>query len=97
MICRRIALTLLILVLGALSLSAQSRVSDRRKAIRKIEHVLEYIDHNYIDEVPLDTLVEAALVAIFDKLDPHSRYMPTAEMRKMMDMLHSEFAGIGIN
>lgn len=97
MMYRRIALTLLILVLGALSLSAQSRVSDRRKAIRKIEHVLEYIDNNYIDEVPLDTLVEAALVAIFDKLDPHSRYMPTAEMRRMMDMLHSEFAGIGIN
>lgn len=83
-------------MLCVMSLSAQNRVGDRRKAIRKIEYVLDYIDQNYIDEVPLDTLVEAALVAIFDKLDPHSRYMGEEEMRKMHNMMDSEFAGVGI-
>lgn len=94
---RRIVLALLILSLSVVSLSAQSRPRDRRKAVRKIEYVLDYLQQNYIDEVPLDTLVEAALVAIFDKLDPHSRYMPTNEMQDMYSILHSQFAGVGIS
>ena len=94
---RRIVLTLLILMLSVVSLSAQSRPRDRRKAARKIEYILDYLQQNYIDEVPLDTLVEAALVAIFDKLDPHSRYMPTDKLQNMHNILHSQFAGVGIS
>ena len=62
---RRLILTLLIIVLSVVSLSAQSSARERRRAARKIEFVLDYLQRNYIDEVPLDTLVEAALVAIW--------------------------------
>lgn len=94
---RRIVLALLILTLSVVSLSAQSRPRDRRKAVRKIDYVLNYLQQNYIDEVPLDTLVEAALVAMFDKLDPHSRYLPASEMQNMQRVLRSQFAGVGIS
>lgn len=94
---RRLILTLLLLVISVATLSAQSSARERRRATRKIEFVLDYLQRNYIDEVPLDTLVEAALVAMFDKLDPHSRYLPPEEMHKMYRVLNSQFAGVGIS
>lgn len=93
---RRLATIALLLLLSVATLSAGKPRSELKDAKRKIGRVLDYIDRHYIDEVPLDTLAEAALVAMFERLDPHSRYLSREDMRSMRSMLRAHYAGVGI-
>ena len=92
---RQVVILALLLLFGIAPLSAQSSAQDWRKAKRKINKVLDYLKDNYVDEVPLDKVVESALSATLDELDPHTRYLPRKEMEQMYERLRSQFAGIG--
>ena len=62
----------------------------------KISTLISAIDRMYVDSVDVDTLIEAALPLLLEKLDPHSAYYPAAEAQESNDELHGSFSGIGI-
>lgn len=62
----------------------------------KINTLISAIDQLYVDSVDVDTLIEAALPVILNKLDPHSAYFPAEEAQESNDELHGSFSGIGI-
>ncbi len=62
----------------------------------KLSTLISAIDQMYVDSVDVDTLVEAALPLLLQKLDPHSAYYPPQEAQDSNDELHGSFSGIGI-
>jgi carboxyl-terminal processing protease len=63
---------------------------------QKLTSVLSYIENEYVDAVNIDTLTEAAIPTIIEKLDPHSVYIPARELITYNEPLMGNFSGIGI-
>ncbi|MCF0218207.1 MAG: S41 family peptidase [Muribaculaceae bacterium] len=70
------------------------QTSDSRS---KLENVLGLIDSQYVDEVDIDSLLEAAIPSIVSGLDPHSAYLFGEELKEANDELEGTFSGIGIS
>lgn len=62
----------------------------------KFKTLLTYISQFYVDDVMEDKLVEDAIVALLEKLDPHSIYIPKEEVEATNAPLKGNFMGIGI-
>lgn len=62
----------------------------------KFNEVLEYVNMMYVDEVDGKALTEAAIVAMLEKLDPHSTYIPKEEVDDANEKINGNFVGIGI-
>ncbi len=62
----------------------------------KLSATLDFIEANYVDSISRDTLIETLMPQIFDKLDPHSIYIPAKDMQGMNESLEGEFDGIGV-
>lgn len=62
----------------------------------KLEETVQFIEQNYVEEPEHDLLVEAAIEGMLKGLDPHSFYIPPAEMARMEEQLEGGFDGIGI-
>ncbi len=62
----------------------------------KISHTLSLIETQYVDPVPMDSLAEHILPELVKELDPHSVYIPAAEMAELNEPLEGEFDGIGV-
>ncbi|MCK7539460.1 MAG: hypothetical protein MZV63_55415 [Marinilabiliales bacterium] len=45
----------------------------------KVNEVIKYIDHNYVDTVNQASLEEKAIIGMLERLDPHSVYIPARE------------------
>lgn len=87
----------LVALLSCFELYAQSIVRDDQKQIQKLNYVYNYIRNNYVDDVPLDPLVEAAIISALEELDPHSTYLNVEQMGEANISLKGEFSGIGIS
>ncbi len=64
---------------------------------RKLQTALFAMGSLYVDEVDYDEMVESAIDAMVEKLDPHSEYMTMEEMRALNEPLQGGFDGIGIS
>src|SRR5688572_2279841 len=62
----------------------------------KFKTLLSYISQFYVDSVEEDKLVEEAIIALLEKLDPHSIYIPKEEVEATNAPLKGNFMGIGI-
>ena len=62
----------------------------------KVSQTLSLIESQYVDSIAMDSLVERALPVIVSELDPHSVYIPAAEMAELNEPLDGEFDGIGV-
>lgn len=62
----------------------------------KIEAILNWVDRRYVDTVSYDSLVEKAIPKIMSNLDPHSSYIPAAELQSVNEELDGSFSGIGV-
>ena len=86
-----------VLVLTVQKITENSRrVNARYHDWRKLNLVLEEIDRMYVDTVDHKSVTDAAIVAALSKLDPHSVYMPPAELEESETDLSGNFEGIGI-
>lgn len=83
-----------IVVLGVsfFALNAQAQMNPKVK----LEKALSLIQQNYVDPVPDEPIVDAAIKAMLASLDPHSSYMNREEAEAMKQSLTGSFAGIGI-
>ncbi len=62
----------------------------------KLEALLYHIDRMYVDSVAQDKLVDDAIVAMLEELDPHSIYIPKEELEEVNEPLKGNFEGVGI-
>ena len=63
----------------------------------KLNRLIDYIDHEYVDDVNTDSIVDVTVNNILEKLDPHSVYIPKSEMQQVNESMKGDFVGIGIS
>lgn len=62
----------------------------------KLDIVLNYIENDYVDEVSKSEIIEQTIPKVLEELDPHSHYIPAAELQSVNEPLEGNFSGIGI-
>ena len=62
----------------------------------KLNEILGIIEEQYVDSISLDSLIEKSIPKMLTELDPHSIYIPAAEVEATNSDLESSFSGIGI-
>ena len=65
-------------------------------AFNNIQVAWQLINNFYVDSVDSDMLAQEAIVSMLKKLDPHSVYIPSDEVRAMNEPLEGSFEGVGI-
>lgn len=63
---------------------------------RKLNTILNLINEQYADTVNLNDLVEMTIPKMLAGLDPHSVYIPAADVETLNSDLEGSFSGIGI-
>jgi carboxyl-terminal processing protease len=63
---------------------------------KKFDALLQIVKYAYVDSVNEKKLVEDAIIGMFEKLDPHSVYIPKEELQQMNEPLEGSFEGVGI-
>lgn len=66
-------------------------------AQHKIGEMMDIISALYVDEVDTDSILEASMSDIMAKLDPHSVYIPAADLQSVNEELDGSFSGIGVS
>ena len=62
----------------------------------KIDQVLQYVEHDYVDSVSRNSLEEDAISYLLQRLDPHSYYISEENVARVNEPLNGGFQGIGI-
>lgn len=62
----------------------------------KFNEVLSYVNQMYVDDVNDEQLTEAAIVALLEKLDPHSTYISKEDVEDANERINGNFVGVGI-
>jgi carboxyl-terminal processing protease len=63
----------------------------------KIDKALDIITQAYVDTVNVERLTESAVEKIVSELDPHSAYIPVADVAASNEDLEASFGGIGVS
>lgn len=63
----------------------------------KLNRLIDYIEYEYVDDVDTDSIVDVTVNSILEKLDPHSVYIPEADMARVSESMKGDFVGIGVN
>lgn len=62
----------------------------------KLNAILSLIDQAYVDDIDVENLTDDVLPDIMHNLDPHSAYVPAAEVEESHEDLDGSFSGIGV-
>ncbi len=68
-----------------------------RESEKKLSTILSLIDTEYVEPVNIDSLIEKTIPQLLEKLDPHSTYIPSSDLRAVNDELDGSFSGIGVS
>ena len=85
-------------MIAALSSFAQllhqsvDNLDDKRKLLMVESAIAGY----YVDDVNESQLVESAIRAMLEELDPHSSYSTKDETKEMQETMQGSFSGVGI-
>ena len=71
-------------------------VNELSLSTNKLTYTLSLIEKSYVDSLSLDSIIEHVMPHVVEKLDPHSAYIPAAEMQEVNEPLEGEFDGIGV-
>ncbi len=61
-----------------------------------IQEVMDLVRNKYVDKVKTDSITELAIDELLSHLDPHSVYIPAAELQTVNEDLAGNFQGIGV-
>lgn len=102
---KKTLMAILLVVIGALLGAILTNISySRRQAAlqlgdrnwAKLNLVLQQVEQNYVDKIDSRKLTEDILPLIMQELDPHSVYLPPANLEEADRSLQGGFEGIGI-
>lgn len=99
---QRILLTSFLFVLGTVLVSpcvSHSRAEEGNpyQELQQLTDVMAIIRHNYVDEVPMKTLVDGAIRGMLASLDPHSSFLTPEDYKEMQSDMSGEFTGLGLD
>ncbi len=63
----------------------------------KLNRLIDFIEYDYVDDVNTDSIVDVTVNGILDNLDPHSVYIPKADMARVTEEMKGDFVGIGVS
>lgn len=87
----------IIVLASVLSINAFGQVEeDKSKTSEKFARLIELVEKMYVDSVDSPQLVDDAIRAMLEKLDPHSIYIPKKEVESTEAPLKGNFEGVGI-
>jgi carboxyl-terminal processing protease len=90
---------LFIIAFSAAAMFVYAQEHRRENVLRDMDRfaqVLEKILESYVDELESEELIDAAIKAMLDKLDPHSVYLTRHQLENLMIDTRGEFGGLGI-
>ena len=61
-----------------------------------VQEVIDLVNLKYVDSVSIDSLGDDAIQSMLAHLDPHSIYIPAAELSDFNEDLEGSFQGIGV-
>lgn len=64
---------------------------------RKLSTILKLIEHDYVDHVDTDSLIEGIIPSLLSQLDPHSVYISRESLTAVNDELEGSFSGVGVS
>ncbi len=64
---------------------------------QKLSKLIDYIDHEYVDTVNTDSIVDVTVNKILSNLDPHSVYIPKKNLAVVSETMNGMFVGIGVS
>ncbi len=76
--------------------AAKQGVYHNSENMSKLDYILRLIDAKYLDSVDQQKLYDNAISKMLEDLDPHSVYLPPAEMSHEAEIMDGNFEGIGI-
>lgn len=62
----------------------------------RVEELLRFIESKYVDSIDVDTLLDDAVYALIQNLDPHSEYLTPSEVEEINNQMEGHYRGIGI-
>lgn len=62
----------------------------------KLDGILDVIEARYVDSIDRNAFIEKAIDEILHKLDPHSAYVPAAQIKAMQESIEGKFGGVGV-
>ncbi|WP_114789726.1 S41 family peptidase [Niabella yanshanensis] len=68
----------------------------KKDRVTALQEALDIIRTRYVDSVQIDTLEGNAIREMMSELDPHSVYLPPAELKEANEDLSGNFEGIGV-
>ena len=69
---------------------------DKNKTVYKVAKLIDIIEQLYVDSVNSPELVDEAIKAMLEKLDPHSAYIPAKSVAAVEAPLKGNFEGVGV-
>jgi len=84
------------ILLGATIFSHSPQNNKSFQGYQKLKQVLSLISSDYVDTVNTDELVDYSIEKMLEKLDPHTVYIPLANVQAAKSQLESGFDGIGV-
>ena len=70
--------------------------SSNPKQAQKINQLINYINRDYVEEVNTDSLLDETINEFLHKLDPHSSYISTSDIKSVEESMQGNFEGIGV-
>lgn len=80
----------------ALWTDAPFRNENNSPSTNKLSAIMSIIEHNYAEEVNIDSLSETIIPLLLQQLDPHSTYISVEDFNSVNDPLQGSFDGIGV-
>lgn len=62
----------------------------------KMNDIIDILDRQYVDTIERDQLFEKTISDMLHELDPHSNYIPAADMKSANEQIDGKFGGVGI-
>ncbi len=62
----------------------------------QVEEIIRFVETKYVGEVNSEEMVENAIHAILENLDPHTHYIPPGEVTSLNERTSGNYVGIGI-
>ncbi len=87
---------ILVFVAFSASLAKESSSGSFYKSFERIYRVLSRLNEAYVEEIPVDQMVEAATKGVTDILDPHTAYFDDKATEELKVHTEGEFGGLGI-
>ncbi len=82
-------------ILPIICLTAIMPVFSQNKG-NKFDEVYNYVNRLYVDDVNNEKLLDAAVIAMLEELDPHSTYIRKEDVEDANQVIAGSFVGIGV-